>query len=534
MPTGASRRPAPRANRSSSSRSWPSATTTPSRRGRRRRTAGATSPAGRSPAMPDLPDGASKADRPDPEPDVTSDASEQARSEQRETRAAASGRPPERGTDERARRDRLGVGISRRQLLYAVAATGAAAGSGSGVAAMFTDAEAVDARLTAGTLDLDVGVRSPAAWQNGSYTGSVAINEPETAVFELSVADNPAYVWLVAPCPTCEPVESSLDVSLELTTPKTGTRTLFDGTLGAFRETYSSGSLLSTHALSGGDETWTVSFTWTLTEPVADTDVAFGFEFRAVQRRHLGDPRAFDLGLPACDPCEWTQHGDCERAISYVAFCGEQAVDGDDVEFTLRPCGDTGESVTLDVTAIPDHVDRVLLKYATSLDVFVYDGEPTPFSVTRGGANSDLTLEATYAQRRNEYPGSGDPPRSNGVPCPGAYSIKFDDDGVHSRPPAVDGREGEGEQSKDVDGEQRGESDGTGNGGVGRKGTETPGESENSAGNSGSAPGNSGSAPGNSGSAPGNSGSAPGNSGSAPGNSGNAPGQNRPERSDLR
>jgi len=335
----------------------------------------------------------------------------------------------ERGTDEqRGESDRgqgrIGFGLSRRQLLYAVAATGAAAGSGSGVAAMLTDTERVGSQFTVGTLDLDVDVRSPSSWQHGAYTGSLGINESETAVFELSVDSNPAYVWLVAPCQSCEPIESKLDVRLDLTIPGADTVTLFDGTLGAFRAAYGSGALLSTQALASDGETWTVTFTWTLTEPVADTDVAFGFEFRAVQQRHLGDPRAYDLGLPACAPCDET--GDCGKDISYVAFCSDEPIDPADVTFARHLCGDTDRYATLEVTALPAHVDRVLLKHGTTLDVFAYDGEAMPFGITTGGGQSDLVLVATYGQDGNEYPGSGTPPRSNSDPCPGTYSHKHE------------------------------------------------------------------------------------------------------------
>ena len=335
----------------------------------------------------------------------------------------------ERGIDEQrgeseSGQGRIGFGLSRRQLLYAVAATGAAAGSGSGVAAMLTDTERVSSQFTVGTLDLDVDVRSPSSWQHGAYTGSLGINESETAVFELSVDSNPAYVWLVSPCPTCEPIESKLDVRLDLTVPGADTVTLFDGTLGAFRAAYGSGALLSTQALASDGETWTVSFTWTLTEPVADTDVAFGFEFRAVQQRHLGNPRTYDLGLPACAPCEDT--GECGKDISYVAFCSGEPIDPADVAFARQLCGDTDRYATLEVTALPAHVDHVLLKYGTNLDVFAYDGEATPFRITTGGGQSDLVLAATYEQDGNEYPESGTPPRSNSDPCPGTYSLKHE------------------------------------------------------------------------------------------------------------
>ena len=195
--------------------------------------------------------------------------------------------------------------LSRRKLLYGLAATGAAAGSGTGVAAILTDTETTKAQFTTGSLDLDVDVLTPAKWQSGSYTAPLGLYQPETASFELAVDDNSAYVWLVAPCPTCAPTEEKIDVTVELTDHADSSTALFEGSLREFRAAYGSGGVLSTEALPGGDETWTVSFTWELTEVVdGDVGTEFGFEFRAVQGRYLDDPLAYDLGLPECDGCD--------------------------------------------------------------------------------------------------------------------------------------------------------------------------------------------------------------------------------------
>lgn len=326
-------------------------------------------------------------------------------------------------------------GLSRRKLLYGLAAAGAAAGSGSGVAAVLTDTETTKAQFTTGSFDLDVDALSPTSWQNGSYTASLGLYQPETASFELAVDDNPAYVWLVAPCPTCAPIEEKIDVTVELTNHAGSSTALFEGSLREFRTAYDSGGALSTEALPDGGETWTVSFTWELTEVVdGDVGVEFGFEFRAVQGRYLDDPQAYDLGLPECDGCDdgtdGGNHGGdgdvaCGKGISFAAFCSEKSVTQSDVEFTRTTCGDTDRAATLEVATIPSHVDHVLLKYGTKLDVFAYDGEPTPFSINSGGENSDLTLVATYEQDGSEFPESGDPPRATNNPCPGTYWVKY-------------------------------------------------------------------------------------------------------------
>jgi hypothetical protein len=278
-------------------------------------------------------------------------------------------------------------------------------------------------------------VLSPPAWQNDSYTASLGLHHPETASFELAVDDTPAYVWLVAPCPRCAPIEEKIDVTVELTDHAGSSTALFEGSLREFRVAYGSGGALSTETLPGGDETWTVSFTWELTEVVdGDVGVEFGFEFRAIQGRYLDDPVAYDLGLPACDDCDdGTDDGGgdgddtvaCGKAISFAAFCSEKPVTQSDVEFTRRTCGDTDRAATLDVTTIPPHVEHVLLKYGTKLDVFAYDGEPTPFSINSGGGDSDLTLTATYEQDGSEFPESSEPPRSTNNPCPGKHWVKY-------------------------------------------------------------------------------------------------------------
>ncbi|MGQ4555648.1 hypothetical protein [Halobellus sp. GM3] len=330
-------------------------------------------------------------------------------------------------------------GLSRRRVLYGIATAGAAAASGSGVAAVLTDAERTEATLAAGSLDLDVDVLSPTSWKNDAYTGSVGLHSTQTAEFELSVDDNPAYVWLVSDCPACEAIEEKLRITVELRGDGSGATELFsDGTLRSFRERYGSGGLLSETALPTGGETWTVSFTWSLSDPVPNSaDVDFGFRFYAVQERHLADPQSFDLNLDreACGDCEDDNGGDeqpCGKEISYVAFCSDETLDSDDVSFERQACGDGGDLATLEITAIPDHVNAVLLKYGRNLDVFTYDAEDASpgFSVTTGGANSDLDLAATYEQTGgSEFPGSGPPTRSNSDPCPGEYGYKHEFDG---------------------------------------------------------------------------------------------------------
>ncbi|WP_049984806.1 signal peptidase I [Halobellus rufus] len=317
--------------------------------------------------------------------------------------------------------------LSRRGVLYGVVAAGAAATSGSGVAAFLTDEERVSASFTSGTLDLDVDVLRPTAWQDGPYTASIGVNETETAEFELSVDSNPAYVWLLTPCPTCEPIEPNLDVRVELDRPEGDPSVLFDGTLGSFRDEFATGGLLSPEALPA-EESWTVTVSWTPRTPV-DDDVAFDFEFRAVQARNLDAPAEFGFDRSECEGCQSDSPTECGEDISFVAFCGEDPIDEADVEFETRECGDSGRTATMDVTEIPDHVDEVLLKYATNLDVFAYDGESTPFSVTTGGHSDDLSLVATYDQQDGEYPESGDPPRRNSDPCPGKHWLKWEADG---------------------------------------------------------------------------------------------------------
>lgn len=338
-----------------------------------------------------------------------------------------------RVSDGRERR----LGLSRRRLLYGVAATGAAASSGSGVAALLADDERTGARFTGGTLDLSVDVQSPESWDNGPYDAAIAPNGSQEAEFDLSVDDNPAYVWLVAPCPTCEKYENRVNVTLELTDRSDGFEyELFDDSLRSFRQAYSSGRPLSESALRPG-ETWTVSFTWDLTGSVPD-DVDFDFEFRAVQERHIDDPEshALDVDHAPCDGCDEGDGGgesECGKDVSFVAFCSEgdgmAKIEPGDVEFERKRCGDTDRHATLNVEALPAHATHVLLKSATGLDVFEYDGEGTPFTVTSGGANAALELDGSYEQDGNVFVGSGDPPRKTGDPCPGGYWYKYDFDG---------------------------------------------------------------------------------------------------------
>jgi len=353
--------------------------------------------------------------------------------------------------------------LSRRGLLYGVAAAGAAATSGSGVAALLTDEERASASFTTGALDLDVDVLQPTAWRDSAYTASIGVHETATAEFALSIESNPAYVWLVSPCPTCEPIEQHLTIRLEVTRSGREPIVLFEGTLRAFRDSFASGGLLSTDALTTG-ETWTVSLSWTVLAPV-DDDVAFDFDFRAVQARNLETPQAFEIERSDCGDCSGEQNGECGKDISYVAFCSDEEITQSDFSFETKECGDSGRMSTLEVTAVPDHVDEILLKYATNLDVFEYDGESTPFSVTTGGSSEDLSLVDTYDQQGNEYPASGDPPRRNSDPCPEKYWVKFETDGgVFTGGPGQGGNNDDPSDQRNLaerDGGPSGESEGS-------------------------------------------------------------------------
>ena len=309
--------------------------------------------------------------------------------------------------------------LSRRKILWGLAATGATASAGGGTAALFTDTEQFGSQMTAGTLDLqtgwgnvDTGGNNDAVGNNdtvGNGVPSIDLGRAEkgdTGRFHANVAvsGNPAYVWFRTACPDGQVAEEVLDVTVSLVTPD-GTTTLASGPIEDVRQELGPGVRLD--GVLSPDDTWQIVVEWGITWSVSRTGtVTFDFDFYAQQTRHVEDPPAVPPNWTGCD-----DNGG-GKDISWIAFCtGQQGpidlAPGDDFEI---------DGPTLSLIDIPASVNTVLLKSGQHLDVF------TEFDPT--GTLTTGTAPIRYEQSGNGFLNSDG--RSNSTPCPGECYYKYD------------------------------------------------------------------------------------------------------------
>jgi hypothetical protein len=284
---------------------------------------------------------------------------------------------------------------------------------------MFHDSETTTSAVTAGTLDLELGPwtsdsAGPSPFENGN--GTVSNGDGGRERRELSISDNPGYLWFRTAC-ACDPVtsvEEALFLRFGVDEDGDGTvdRWLTDDHLSLresrerFGEGVSIGELPTT-------TTWQFVVDWVVEENIADeTTVEFDFVFYATQSRHVmnADAVAPDWECD-CDGTGGGEGGGDESlpGISWVAFCASEPYSKNDLEFSRSE-----DERTLTLTSVPEVVETIVIKYGGFLDVFDYSGE------------SSLEVgKDMYEQQRNSFPGT-EPTRSNPTPCPGAYGCKYD------------------------------------------------------------------------------------------------------------
>lgn len=309
--------------------------------------------------------------------------------------------------------------LSRRKLLWAIATTGAAASVGSGTAAFMSDSEIVSGSMTAGILDLD----TDPSWGNDSSFGTASKGDEGTETVTLSVSDNPSYLWFRTKCAQCTQIEEAVFVRFGIDTDGDGSVDQWlTGdylSLREARERYGEGVNLGE---LGTTETWELVVEWEVREAVKEeTNVDFDFDFYATQSRHV-------MNTDSVAP-DWQCPGDCDgtggpggdpdepSAISWVAFCSSKQISSQDIAFERSDDGRT-----LVVSDLSPHVDTILMKYGTKLDLFRIDPESQTdqMSFTAGDGT-------TYLQDGNSYPGTDtDPARTNSVPCPDSYGCKYE------------------------------------------------------------------------------------------------------------
>jgi hypothetical protein len=359
--------------------------------------------------------------------------------------------------DEPTRDDVPTTTVSRRTLLGAVAASGAAGAlTGAGTGAFLFDASTfADNRVTAGSLDLEVCWERPGEScqpQSGSgvsldLSGLSPGDEGTASIRGLLPDDgtnNPGWVWLRTHCPldVCG-IEQAVRVTMWLDAGCDGTtdagpvlRTvdgtaIEDLTLCEAMVALSRGALLDAATYTDTTtrphvpgEAFCVGLSWRVDGDLCHDDAALvRFGLVAEQARHVTDPDP-PWTAPACDvDCTATGHcPDCYPA-SFVAFCpGGGTVTSSDVRFSW-----TTDSVTWS-SAVP--LETVVLYYGTP-------GEPgaTFENFAVGGATDGTVVrgegDTTYAGPSTDeaWMENGQSPSD---PCPGEGSCgvryNFDDE----------------------------------------------------------------------------------------------------------
>lgn len=295
---------------------------------------------------------------------------------------------------------------------------GAAASAGSGTAALLSDSESFgESTVTAGVVDLE----TDPSWGNDGSLGTISQGESGSRTVEITLADNPSYVWFRTDCKQCTAVEDALYVRYGIDTDGDGESDLSitDGyiTLGEARERYGTGYQLGTLDPS---KTWTLIAEWELREPTESTDVSLSFDFYATQTRHVSDPG--DISLPwSCEGCNGSSIGTPtteESVISWVSFCGDSVFEPD-----FTPVREGTHTLLLDTDAytVGTEADTIVIKYGTTLEVFHRDGE-WPSSLTVGQGDGEV-----FQQTGNNYDRTS---RTNSNFCDGEAGCKFEfDDG---------------------------------------------------------------------------------------------------------
>lgn|GEM_PF-2360704 len=300
----------------------------------------------------------------------------------------------------------------RRKLLWTLTTIGAAASTGSGAAALLSDSETLgESAVTAGVVDLE----AKPSWGNDDSLGTISAGESGSRTVELTVSDNPSYIWFRTDCKQCLQVEDALYVRYGVDTDGDGQIDLpITGgyiSLAEARDRYGTGQFIGT---LDPTETWTFVAEWEPRERAKSTDVPLSFDFYAAQTRHVSDPD--NVALPRSWPETCSDCGGPSIAvsgISWAAFCGESTFD---TEFTPELDGPR----TLLLDAVPDGVERIVLKYGQTMEVFtVADIDGSSITVGRGDGT-------TYQHEKGNTFGNTD--LSNPNFCGGEAGCKYEFD----------------------------------------------------------------------------------------------------------
>jgi hypothetical protein len=259
---------------------------------------------------------------------------------------------------------------TRRQLLAGLGTLGvASAFSGAATAALFTDREPVDGRMTAGDLSLDVDcAQCETAGDRVTFSLSdVTPGSNDHTTFVVVPRGNPGRLWVRTECPpVVDPLGETLSVTLWLDDNCDGGRdaktVLFAGSLSALRRELVNGQRLrlDTPCLVP-DEPLCLGLEWSLPADatwLADATTGLTFEFYAEQCRHVEETAVQSpfQNAPVCPEL------DCAGCVELgkIDVTDDRLVVGE--TYSFGDAGneqylDDGHEYALEVLTVTDKVD---------------------------------------------------------------------------------------------------------------------------------------------------------------------------------
>jgi hypothetical protein len=342
-----------------------------------------------------------------------------------------------------------GPDISRRMVLYGLAAGGIGAGSGAMTGATLSDTEAFTANLfSSGEVDLET------CWENKTESACTPDDaDPEIDLGEVSTvgdggsglirvelpdddANNPAWVCLRASCPSDPPTGLEKNLTVRVWRDKkrngecdaerdTDEELLAFGSLCEVLTTLNDGILVDGDTSTSdpdpfepGEEAC-IGFEWYLSETLDQDDaVDIDFDLRATQSRSTTPE-------DVCQPqtCGVTCDGDStSKEISFVSFCTSGGFDSPDQDpitsISTAKLNTDGEEVAVDWES-EEPVDTVVIKTGKVGNV---EAKKALYTFDAGGATFGTTeLDTTT--------GAPDPGgnQSASSPCPdGSSGVKYE------------------------------------------------------------------------------------------------------------
>lgn len=324
--------------------------------------------------------------------------------------------------------------ITRRMLLYGLAAAGIGAGSGAVTGATLSDTETFTGNLlSSGEVDLKT------CWENVNDSSACTPDDDDPRIdlgevsqmgdggsglirVELPDGNNPAWVCFRTSCPgDAAGLEEKLTVRVWRdencgADRETDEKLLALGSLCEVLTTLNDGILIDGDTSTSdpdpfepGDEVC-IGFEWYLSETLGtDDSVDIDFDFRATQSRSTTPEGVCQPETPCSVTCDESSES---KAISFVCFCRDSGFDGQEpiTSISTAKLNTDGEPVAVDWES-DEPVDTVVIKTGPGPDAL--------YNFDVGGA----TFGTTELDTTTDDPDGGSN-QSPSDPCPNSSDEK--------------------------------------------------------------------------------------------------------------